>query len=271
MAETGHGLSTDDAAVSPDQVGAQDYRLQRVWSDQSTLAEGEERLVPLDSRERRSVLTAELVRAISRGKYRTRWSGLEVMKDPFDLVIYQTLFWQSRPRTVIELGAYAGGTAVWMADMLKAMGVDSRILSVDIDLSLLAPEARSHPGITFLQGDSNHIDDVFPPARLASLEHPLVLIEDAHVNVLGVLDHFHRHCLAPGDSIIVDDTNPDGPTTSHMAVDDSVAFQPFGPDKLDAMAAFVSRYPDCYRVDRGLCDLFGYNATWNWNGYLTRV
>jgi len=53
------------------------------------------------------------------------------------MVIYTQLFWYVKPATVIEIGAYSGGTAVWMADMLKLMNVECSVYSMDIDLSLI--------------------------------------------------------------------------------------------------------------------------------------
>lgn len=76
------------------------------------------------------------------------------------------MFWELKPRTVIELGAYKGGSALWAADMLKMIGVTSRVLSMDIDLSLLDPVAKAYPDVTFIQGDSLEIDKCFPPELL---------------------------------------------------------------------------------------------------------
>ena len=50
--------------------------------------------------------------------------------------------------------------------MLKMIGVTSRVLSVDIDLSLLDPVAEAYPDVTFIQGDSLEIDKCFPPELL---------------------------------------------------------------------------------------------------------
>lgn len=251
-------------------MGDQDYQMQRAWGERAS-ASVEPRFQSIAERERRSDLSSETVRRIAQGKYLTRWKGLEVMKDPFDLTLYQRLFWDVRPGTVIEIGAYSGGTAVWMADILAAMGIKTDLWSMDIDLSLLAPEARDHKSIRFIEGNSNDIAAALPPTTLRELKHPVIVIEDAHVNVLEVLNHFHDHCLLPGDYIIADDTNPDGPATTHMAVDPEVPYRPVGPEKLEIIEQFIARNPEAYKVDRGLCDMFGYNMTWNWNGYLKRV
>ena len=87
-------------------------------------------------------------------------------KDCFDLVIVQHLLWEVRPQTVIEIGAFKGGSALWTADMIKMFGMKSRVLSMDIDLSLLDPVARECPDITFIQGNSNEVEKSFPEELL---------------------------------------------------------------------------------------------------------
>ena len=89
-----------------------------------------------------------------------------MIKDCFDLIIVQQLLWEVKPQTVIEIGAYKGASAVWAADMIKMYGLKSRVLSLDIDLSLLDPVARECPDVTFIQGDSNEIEKSFPEELL---------------------------------------------------------------------------------------------------------
>ena len=84
------------------------------------------------------------------------------MKDPLDLTILQQLLWELKPRTVIEFGAYKGGSALWLADMLKMYGCQSRVVSIDIDLSLLDAEAKESKDVEFIQGDSSKIEQFFP-------------------------------------------------------------------------------------------------------------
>ena len=96
------------------------------------------------------------------GKWQTCLRGVDVLKDPLDLVIVQQLLWELRPRTVIEFGAYKGGSALWTADMLKMFGCKSRVISVDIDLSLLDPEAKKSPDVEFIEGDIMEIEKLFP-------------------------------------------------------------------------------------------------------------
>lgn len=84
------------------------------------------------------------------------------MKDPLTLVANQMLLWELKPRTVIEFGAYKGGSTLWTADVLKMFGCKSRVISIDIDLSMLDPVARESPDVEFLEGDLSQMEKCFP-------------------------------------------------------------------------------------------------------------
>ncbi len=174
------------------------------------------------------------------------WKGVPNIKDPYDFTLVPLLLWELKPVTVIELGSYMGGSAIWMADLLEAMGVDCRIYSFDIDVNRIRVR---HPKVEFLQADCSQPSSLIGP--WIDAPHPWLLIEDAHVNTLAVLKEFHPH-LAPGDYWIVEDTA-------------------FILDKYRALEAFMDQHGQQYRVDTRYTDLFGYNATFSFNGYLKRV
>jgi cephalosporin hydroxylase len=233
-----------------------------VWTDRFR-----ERFVPFSSREMRSDLPREAIRHMSEGKHYISYRGLSMAKDPLDIVLYEMLLYELQPRTIVELGAYTGASALWMKDTLHTFGVDARVLSVDIDLTLVDDTARRRDGVDFIEGDCNRIESVFPPAMLGKLAHPLVLIDDAHVNVDGVYGHFHDHAFAGGDYLIIEDTIPWIPGT----FGDSSDNREWGDWKGREMNQFFAKHDSAYRVDRYYTDFFGYNATWNWNGYVKRI
>lgn len=67
-----------------------------------------------------------------------------------------------KPRPVIEFGAYNGGTALWTANLLKMFACKSRVISIDIDLSMLNAVARESPHVEFLEGDLFQVEKCFP-------------------------------------------------------------------------------------------------------------
>lgn len=233
-----------------------------IWADRF-----QPRFEPFSQREMRSDLSRETIQAISQGKNHASYRGIPLAKDPFDLQLYEMLFYELQPRTVIELGAYTGGSAWWMADILRCFGIGAQVYSVDIDLSLLDDNVRRDPAVTFLEGDCNQIESIFPADMLAQLPHPLVVIDDAHVNLLEVYEHFHRHGFKSDDYLIVEDTNPWIPGN----FGENGEGPQWGDWKWQELQGFFSQYAEQYQVDRYYTDFFGYNGTWNWNGFLKRM
>lgn len=171
------------------------------------------------------------------------WKGVPLFKSVFDFSLYTMLLWDLKPRTVVELGSGVGSSAAWMADLSKTFGTEWHVYSVDI-----APPDLSHEGVTFVEGDCREVGAVFPEEFLRAAPHPWLFIEDAHVNVRGVLTHFHPH-LAPGDYVVLEDS----------------------PGKREEIAAFLADFPGCYKVDTHYTDFFGRNATCSRDSIFVRV
>lgn len=173
------------------------------------------------------------------------WKGVACLKDPFDLALYPLLLWDLKPATIIEIGSFTGGSAVWLADLLAAMSVDGRVYSFDVDPGRVV---ASHDRVTFAYADCHQVSTF--PASLKQLPHPWLVIEDAHQNVYGVL-RFFDSVLEPGDYLVVEDLL-----------------------RLPLYAQvrrFLAEARGRYAVDTLYTDMFGYNATWNVNGYLKRI
>lgn len=232
------------------------------WTDRF-----EERFVPFSTREMRCDLPREAIARISEGKHYMSYRGLPMAKNPLDLALYEMLFHELQPKSIIELGAYTGASALWMADRLQTLGCGARVLAVDIDLSLVEDAARNHSGIRFIEGDCNQIEQVLTPAFLSDLPHPTILIDDAHVNVEGVYSYFHDHALCSGDYLIIEDTIPWIPGTFGK----SNGQAEWGDWKWQEVQKFFANHQASYHVDRYYTDFFGYNATWNWNGFVKRA
>ena len=190
------------------------------------------------------------------------YKGVPTYKSPFDLALYQLLLWEQKPRTLIEIGAKSGGSALWFADTLRSYGVDYQIHSVDIE-TCARPEI---PGVKFYQGDGRALSETFPPSLLPALPRPLMIIEDADHRpdtTLAVLEFFDRW-LSPGEYIIIEDG-----IINDLFDKECVAEFKGGPRP--AIETFLRAHGADYEVDARLCDFFGPNMTWNVNGYLRRV
>ena len=250
------------------------YRYHDVQKDRDLvmkrLLEDSKRFQKIAEREDRSDTGAEAFRASFDGKYFTFHRGIDLMKGCHDLVIYMQLLWHVKPATIIEIGAASGGTAIWMADMLKLMDTECSIYSMDVDLTLLNDRVKKFQpaNVKFVQGDSYKVEKTFPPEFLRPLPHPWVIIEDAHENFPDILKYFHTY-MQLGDYFVVDDTNPY--TCMGMGKVYSDCKEEWGPGKLNWLRRFLTEHNQYYAVDAFFTDFFGYNGTANWNGYIRRM
>jgi cephalosporin hydroxylase len=197
----------------------------------------------------------DLLMKIQQGTMAYRYRGLPLLKNPFDLALYPLLLARLQPRTLIEIGTHAGGSALWFADQMPEM----RIYSVDLQ----APAGVAHPSVTFLEGDACDLEAVLPAALMESLARPLLVVEDSsHFagTTAAVLAFFDRW-LRPSEYIVIED----GILTA-MRVPELYDGGP-----LRAIHEFLVRTNGRYEIDRTLCDYFGTNVTWNVDGYLRRV
>ena len=161
------------------------------------------------------------------------WKGHALFKTVFDLAIYPMLLHELRPATIIELGSGTGASAIWLADLLRADQIRGRIYSIDLQKSHL-----SDTNVEFIQGDGREIHRIFGPEFMGKLVHPWLIIEDMHVNTIGVLRHFLPHMYS-GDYIIIEDSS----------------------GKQSDLAAFDRESGSVLRVDSRYTDFFGRNAT----------
>lgn len=161
------------------------------------------------------------------------WRGLPLFKSVYDFAIYPMLMWEHRPLTVIELGSGTGASALWFADLMRLYDTDGRVFSIDIR----KPDVQDGL-VSFLEGDCREIEAVLPYSTLAYLAHPWLVIEDVHVNTLGILRHL-AGVLRKDDYLIVEDSKL----------------------KHSELACFAKEYGADFKVDTRYTDFFGRNAT----------
>jgi len=208
-----------------------------------------------------SALPDDVLTALLKGSLDYRYKGRSMLLNPLDMANYLTLLGELKPAAVIEIGSLEGGRTEWLADTMAALGLPVRVISVD-----LLPRAPStNAGIDARVGDARNLAQVLPPEEVRRLGHPLLVIEDsAHDEdtCTAVMNHFDP-LLTSGDYMIVEDG----------AFRNEGDIQPGGsalspPSR--AIDAFLARRAQDYEIDAAFCDRFGYNATFNFNGWLKR-
>jgi cephalosporin hydroxylase len=206
-----------------------------------------------------SLLPKALLKSIQRGTMAYTYKGVPTLKNPFDWALYPMLLWEARPRTIIEIGSNQGGSALWMADVMRGFALPCHIHSVDI-APVTGVEAA---GVTFHRGDARDLTHALDGDFMRGLARPLLVIEDADhqaATTLAVLQFFDAW-LSPGEYILIEDgiLTDMGPVKAFSG----------GPRR--ALEQFLAERGSDYVVDTRYCDWFGRNVTWNVNGFLRRL
>jgi cephalosporin hydroxylase len=207
----------------------------------------------------RTDLVRPLLDSIQRGSLRYTYRGVQTIKNPFDWALYPVLLWETRLGTIIEIGSNRGGSALWMADLMRAFALRCHVHSIDIN----PVRDLTADGVTFHDGDARRLDQTLSRDFLLALPRPLLVIEDSDhhaITTLAVL-RFFDEWLAPGEHIVIED----GIVT---ALGEAAQY---GGGPHDAIAHFLSERPGRYEIDTRHCDWFGQNVTWNVNGFLRRT
>lgn len=158
-----------------------------------------EKRYDLYSREAFSLLSREWVKVGWAIKYiySFSWMGRPIIQLPEDMVRAQEVIYRVRPDVIVETGVAHGGSLIFYASLLKAMGVAGRVVGVDIEVrphNRKAIEAHElSPMITLVEGSSTAPDVV---ARVRSVIKPgekvLVLLDSNHTkaHVAGELEAY---------------------------------------------------------------------------------
>jgi cephalosporin hydroxylase len=85
---------------------------------------------------------------------RTRWLGISVVKSPMDLVVLQEIIAETRPELIIETGVFAGGSTFYLATLLDLLGIEGKVVGIDVDLSGVSPHIAEHHRIELIEASS---------------------------------------------------------------------------------------------------------------------
>lgn len=138
---------------------------------------------------------------------RTRWLGVSVVKTPADLVILQEIIAETRPNLIIETGVLAGGSTYYLATLLDLIGIDGKVIGVDVDLSAVSPYIAEHPRVELIEGSSTDPEVVETLRERAKGHRVMVDLDSDHA-----ADHVGRELRAlaplvtPHCYLVVEDT-----------------------------------------------------------------
>lgn len=199
-------------------------------------------------------ITDDFHRLVYPTAWTTKYLGIPTIKSPLDLWVYQEILFDVRPDLVIECGTWKGGTTLYLAHLMDAIG-HGRILSID----MLSPFERGlphHKRIGYLMGDSLQ-QNIVPGQG----ERVLVILDSDHS-----ASHVARELVlysplvTVGSYLIVEDTDIHGHPIDNPDLPG---------DPMRAVVEFMSGYgKENFEIDRSREKYF---VSQNPCGYLKRI
>ena len=189
--------------------------------------------------------------------FKQKYRGIQMMKNPFDLIIYEELISKIKPDIIIEIGTSQGGFALWLADRLKLYTKNGKVVTIDLEKAGKENiEKFNYDNIISIIGDCNSLEVINKAKENISESDVVLVIEDsAHTpeNTLKVLNNF-KDSVTIGSYLIVEDSICD------------VLKIEFMPGPLEAIEKWIKNNGN-YLIDRS-CEK--YIITYNPKGYLKR-
>jgi cephalosporin hydroxylase len=181
--------------------------------------------------------------------------GIQTLKYPTDLWIYQEIVSETLPDVIVETGTWHGGSALFLATICDELG-HGKVITIDTQPGEPLPD---HPRIVYLRGSSTDpavLGEVREQTREA---HGVMAILDADHSCAHVLAELaaYSELVTSGNYLIVEDTNVNG----HPVLPDH------GPGPGEAVDEFLRR-DTRYVADRSREHLL---ITANPRGFLRRA
>lgn len=223
-----------------------------------------------DPESKKSSLPPGALATIVGAKYGGIWRGVNIMKDCMTLNLLHNLFYYLQPKTVLDFGSWTGASAMYMADQLDLLGVkDYKVFSYDITHDSLHPKAKADERIKYIQASLKDYKELFTLEFMSSLEHPIFISEDAHVNTVELLTHLNQF-LKKRDFVIIEDMHPETPDDIDMETDEIKSQKELDNSKEYTLFGFLEKNPE-WRVDNYFASYFGKYSTTNGYAYLARL
>jgi cephalosporin hydroxylase len=186
------------------------------------------------------------------------WRGVQILKCPEDLFIYQEIIHHTNPDVIIETGVAYGGSSLFLADMCDLMG-HAKVVAIDVTLTNVHHRTKNHPGIRLIEGDST-APSTFVCARehIRSSDRVMVVLDSDHTkaHVFKELE-LYAPLVTLGCYLIVEDTNINGHPVAPG----------WGNGPYEAVDEFLETHPE---FERDLsCERL--LVTFNPGGYLKRI
>jgi cephalosporin hydroxylase len=171
-----------------------------------------------------------------------QWMGFPIQQSPLDLQVYQEIVARVRPQRIVQTGINEGGSLLYFAHLLDALGMPPDVLVIGIDIRL-TPKARDlvHPRIRMLEGSSTDPAIVAEVRKLVGHAAPVLVSLDSDHSRDHVLQEMRAYggLVTMGSYMVVEDTNVNG----------HPVFPSFGPGPHEAVEDYLRQRHDFVRDD----------------------
>jgi cephalosporin hydroxylase len=143
--------------------------------------------------------------------YTFTWLGRPIIQHPEDLVRLQEVIFALRPDIIIETGVAHGGSLIFYASLFKAMGVQGRVVGIDIEIRPQNRKAiESHEladYISLMEGDSVSSEVVASTRELVRPGDNVMIILDSSHTKAHVLKELEAYAplVSPHSYIVATD------------------------------------------------------------------
>lgn len=188
-----------------------------------------------------------------------KWRGVQVFKAPTDMWIYQELIHEIKPDLIIETGTCCGGSALYLADMLRLEGLhNSIVVTIDLDGSKCNSKLEDDPNIIREIGSSVSAEVVEKVKKMCEGRKKVMVILDSDHSKEHVVKELELYAplVSPGSILIVEDTIVNG----------NPVMADHGPGPKEAIDEWLWLHPE-FEVNT-MCEKF--MLTFNRGGYLER-
>ena len=189
-----------------------------------------------------------------------RWKGSTIIKNPCDLWVICELLEDIKPRVILETGTAEGGSALWLADISNLLGVQTEIVTIDINPKCNFTQTGIHQVIGYSTDNVTvaTVKKLIGEIQARKQGAVMVFLDSDHTK--GNVDRelsIYSELVTKGSYLVVEDTNING----------HPSFPTHGPGPHEAVQEFLLMHPN-FVADRAREK---YLLTFNPGGYLRRV
>jgi len=184
----------------------------------------------------------------------TFWLGVQALKCPLDLWIYQEIIFEITPDVIIECGTAYGGGTLFLASMCDLVN-NGTVVTIDIKNRESRPQ---HKRIKYLLGSSTSEEIAGQVGELISSKDKVMVILDSDHRKEHVLKELRIYgkFVTKGSYIIVEDTNVNGHPVRPS----------FGPGPMEGVEEFLKENKN-FVIDK---EREKFLMTFNPRGYLKK-